>query len=189
MKNSKFIVLLAALLCFAGISQAGTVSDDITKLAGDVSSSTNWTIVGGAGRSTTGNRYIAFGAVAYNFNQNIGIVAGEDTLWSPNQSQAQQINVVKGGVTIQAPIHPFAFLGSTFATNIVGSPFIAALVASPSGGSSDAIATIATVGINFDIVSFKNFELVAGAQYETRSGSGFWNGNYGLVHLGISRRF
>lgn len=181
------IALLAALLCFAGYSsQAQSVSDDFSKLAGDIAGSTNWTVIWGAGRATKGNRDLAFGAVAYNFNQNVGVVAGMDTLWAPDKHQN---NVVKGGITLSAPIHPFAFLGSTFATNIVGTPFVAALVAAPSGGSSDAVATIGSVGVNFDIVRFKNFELVAGAQYETRSGSGFWNGNYGLLHLGISRRF
>ena len=185
MKN-KILRFVAALLCSAGISRAQSVSDDISKLVGDIASSTNWTVIGGAGRATKGNRDLAFGAIAYNFNQNVGVVAGMDTLWAPGKHQN---NVVKGGITLSAPIHPFAFLGSTFATNIIGTPFVAGLVAAPSGGSSDSVATIGSVGVNFDIVKFKNFELVAGAQYETRSGSGFWNGNYGLVHLGISRRF
>jgi hypothetical protein len=171
------------------VQPAPSFTAGLQEMADAVSSSTNWTVITGVGRATKGNRDIAFGAIAYNFNQNVGLVAGVDTLWAPNQDIERQQNVVKGGVTLSAPIHPFAFIGSSFATNIVGTPFAAALVASPSGGSSDSIATIATVGCNFDLVSFKNFELVVGGQYETRSGSGFWNGNYIIVHLGISRRF
>ena len=200
MKFKTTLTLMAALFC-AGISQAQTTniqdqlpptpsfSAGLQEMADAVSSSTNWTLIGGIGRSTKGSRNIAFGAVAYNFNENVGIVAGIDTLWAPHQDVERQQNVVKGGVTLSAPIHPFAFIGSTFATNIVGIPFAAALIASPSGGSSDAIATIGTVGCNFDIISFKNFELVVGGQYETRSGSGFWNGNYIIGQIGISRRF
>lgn len=203
MKTLNRIILIAAivLLCVA-VKNANAQTNQITNLlpspsfsaglqemAGAVSSSTNWTILGGIGRSTTGNRDIAFGAVAYNFNENVGILAGMDTLWAPHQSQVQQVNVLKGGITLSAPIHPFAFIGSTFLTNIVGTPFGMALVASPSGGSSDSIATIAGGGVNFDIVGFKNFELVAGIDYENRTGSGYWDGAYAMFHFGVSRRF
>jgi hypothetical protein len=167
---------------------APSFSAGLQEMASAVASSTNWTIIGGAGRATTGNRDIAFGAVAYNFDP-VGILVGVDTLWAPHQSQQQQVNVLKGGITLSARIHPFAFIGSTFLTNVVGTPFGMALVATPSGGSKDSIATIAGGGINFDIVQFKNFELVIGAEYESRTGSGFWDGAYAMAHLGVSRRF
>lgn len=193
MKTIRGLTLILTLMALARAgaqtNNPPSFSGGLQEMARAISSSTNWTILGGAGRALKGDKDIAFGAVAYNFNENVGIVAGADTLWAPHQNIQQQDNVVKGGVTLSAPIHPFAFIGSSFATNIVGTPFAAALVASPSGGSSDSIATIAAGGINFDLVSFKNFELVAGAEYETRTGSGIWNGNYGLVHVGISRRF
>ena len=189
MAASVLLIALAINCRAQSTNSAPSFTAGLDEMANAVSSSTNWTILGGAGRATKGDRDLAFGAVAYNFNQNVGIVVGEDVLWAPHQSQAEQVNVVKGGVTLSAPIHPFAFIGSTFATNVVGTPFVAALVAQPSGGSKDPIATITTAGIDFDIVSFKNFELVAGAQYETRTGSGFWDGNYAIIHLGISRRF
>ena len=166
-----------------------TVSGGIEQIASAIGSSTNWTLLHGAGRALKGNRNIAFGDLVYNMNDNVGLVMGLDTLWAPNQSQQRQQNSVKGGITLKAAIHPFTFLGSTFLTNVIAQPFAAELFAQPTGGSADSVATITTVGINFDVVSFKNFELVAGAQYETRTGSGFWNGNYGLIHLGIGRRF
>ena len=189
----KPLIIVAALAAFASQAQtnppAPSFSAGLQEMANAVSSSTNWTVLGGAGRATTGDRDIAFGAVAYNFNENVGILAGVDTLWAPHQSQEQQVNVLKGGITLSAPIHPLAFIGSTFLTNVVGTPFAMALVATPSGGSPDSIATIAGGGINFDLVSFKNFELVLGGEYENRTGSGFWNGSYGMIHFGLSRRF
>ena len=204
MKKITSIILFAAtigLLClFAVGARAQTnqvpnllpdpsFSAGLQEMASAVANSTNWTILGGIGRATTGNRDIAFGAVAYNFNENVGILAGVDTLWAPHQSQQQQVNVLKGGITLSAPIHIFAFVGSTFLTNVIASPFGMALVATPSGGSKNSIATIAGGGFNFDLVGFKNFELVAGVDYESRTGSGFWDGTYAMAHLGIGRRF
>jgi len=187
------ILLLAALLCFAGITQAQTnpppsFSGGIQQIA-DAIGLAPWTAVFGAGRASTGNRNLAFGAVAYNFNQNVGAVIGVDRLWAPHQDVQQQDNALKGGLTLSAPIHPFAFLGSSFAfaTNVVGTPFVSALIATPTGGSSDSVATIATVGINFDLASWKGFTLGAGGQVETRSGSGYWNGTYYLADLNISK--
>ena len=203
MKKLTTIILFAAtigLLCLFAVGAraqtnqipnlipAPSFSAVLQEMAAAVANSTNWTILGGAGRATTGNRNIAFGAVAYNFDP-VGILVGVDTLWAPHQSQQQQVNVLKGGITLSARIHPLAFIGSTFLTNVVGTPFGMALVATPSGGSKDSIATIAGGGINFDIVQFKNFELVIGAEYENRTGSGFWDGAYAMAHLGISRRF
>lgn len=191
--KTKILITLAALVLGAGYSQAQTnnptFTDGLQIMAQSVASATNWTVLGGVGQSLKGQNRIGFGAVAYNFNQNVGIVAGVDTLWQMHGNAAQQQNVLKGGVTLSAPIHPLAFIGSTFLTNVVATPFAAELMASPTGGSSDSVATITAAGLNFDIVSIKNFELVAGAEYETRTGSGVYNGNYGLIHLGLSRRF
>jgi hypothetical protein len=183
------LLIIAAKSASAQTNAPPTFTGGLQEMASAVSSSTNWTIVGGAGRGLTGNKNLAFGAVAYNFNENVGLLVGMDTLWTPSGAQPQQNNVVKGGITLSAPIHPFAFIGSSFLTNVVGTPFALALATQPSGGSSDSIGTVAGGGINFDIVSFKNFELVAGAEYESRSGAGYWNGNYALIHFGIGRRF
>ena len=185
-------LLLAVVAARAQTNTAvPTISGGVQEIADAIGSSTNWTIVGGAGRATHGNRDIAFGALAYSFNQNVGLLLGGDYLWSPHQDQASSENVIRGGVTLQAPIHPFTFLGSGggFLTNLVAEPFVVAAVANPTGGSKDSIGTVGTVGLNFELLKIKNFELVAGGQYETRSGAGFYNGNYVLFHLGIGRRF
>lgn len=169
-----------------GYSQtnAPSFSGGLREIADAGSSSTNWTIVGGAGRSTTGNKNLAFADLAYAFNDNVGAVVGYDYLWRPG---ADQLNAVKGGLTLQATIHPLAFIGSTFLTNVVGTPFVSALVATPRHGED--IGLITTAGINFDLYRFKNFSLDSGVQYENRTGQGEWNGNYIPLHLGISRKF
>lgn len=194
MKLNKWTLAIAGMMaavillngCLAAAqTNTPSFSDGLKEMGAAVSSATNWTAIGGYGQDTSGQKHLAFADVAYNFNQHIGVVVGYDYLWS--QGQVSQANIVKGGVTLSATIHPFAFLGSTFMTNIVGTPFVADLLATPKNGN--AIGNLITTGINFDVVSFKNFELVTGIQYEKRSGQGYWDGNYYLAHLGISRRF
>jgi hypothetical protein len=186
----KKLIALAALLALAFTSSAQTNSTPsftagVQEMANAISTTTNWTVVTGYGRGTSGNKNVVFSDVAFNFNNNVGLVVGYDDLFGTGKPQA---NVVKGGVTLSATIHPFSFIGSTFLTNIVGTPFVADLIASPKNTSS-GIGNIVTTGYNFDVYAFKNFELTAGAQYENRTGQGAWDGNYILVHLGLSRRF
>ena len=171
------------------ITNTGSFSDGFKIMAQAITSGTNWTVLGGYGRSTKsmltsrGNN-IAFMDVAYQFDGPVGLVAGYDYLWAKGQSQA---NAVKGGVTLSATIHPLAFVGSTFLTNVVGTPFVGDLLATPKNGN--AIGNIVTTGINFDLVAIKNFELSLGAQYENRAGQGVWDGNYVLGHAALTRKF
>lgn len=175
-----------AIALFAAVSvQAQNISQDFSNLAKDIGSATNWTAIAGYGHSTAGNKNVVFADVAYNFNANVGVIVGYDYLFGNGNSQA---NIIKGGVSLSATIHPFAFIGSTSLTNIVAQPFVADLLATPKN-SSVGIGNIVTTGINFDIYKFKNFELDAGIQYENRTGQGFWNGSYILGHIGISRKF
>lgn len=185
----KYLSLLTALVCLTGYSQFSTNSASFTgglqQIADAISNTTNWTAVAGGGRSLTGNKNLAFAAVAYGFNENVGVVLGYDTLWSKRITQQ---NSVKGGLTLQATIHPFTFIGTTFLTNVVATPFAGYLIASPKN-SKDALAQIATVGVNFNLLEFSRFVLDAGGQYENRTGQGIWSGNYILAHLGITRAF
>lgn len=180
-------ILILSVLTLSVNAQTNppSFSGGLKEMAQAVSSSTNWTLIAGYGHSIKGKNNLAFADIAYNFNDNVGIVAGYDYLWTKGQSQA---NFVKGGVTLSATIHPFAFIGSTFLTNIVAIPFGADLLSTPKG-NGNAIGNILTTGVNFDFIGFKNFELVGGVQYEKRMGQGQWDGGYGLAHLGISRRF
>lgn len=182
----KKILVAAAMLATASLNaQTNSSFTDGLKLIGNaISSSTNWAVVSGYGHSTKGDNNVAFAALSYSLNENVGLLAGYDYLWGDGGSSA---NTLKGGLTLQLPMHPFGFLGSTFATNIVATPFVADLVATPRHG--DAIGNIISTGVNFDVYQFKNFELVSGIQYEKRTGQGGFNGDYILFHVGISRKF
>jgi hypothetical protein len=156
----------------------------LTEMGQAISSGTNWDALAGYGHSLSGSgRSLAFIAVAYNFNENVGVVAGYDYLWAKGKGQA---NAVKGGVTLSLPMRPLAFIGSTFLTNIIGTPFVGDLLASPKG--NNAIGNIVTTGINFDVYKISNFELCVGVQYEKRIGQANWDGNYGIIHFALSRR-
>jgi hypothetical protein len=79
MKSFK-LTLLAAIMCCGLTSQAQTnvpsISGGIQEIGQAIANSTNWTGVAGYGRATKGNKNLAFFDAAYNFNQNVGIVAG-----------------------------------------------------------------------------------------------------------------
>ena len=199
MKKLKLIIGLAALLASVTVQgqtneipnllppvPASSIQGGLQEIGQAVASSTNWTVLSGYGRSLSDNRNLAFGAVAYNFNQNVGIVLGYDRLWANGQPSV--VNAVKGGITLSAKIHPFAFLGSPFFSKLEATPFVADLLATPRG-NGNALGNIVTTGVNFDVYSFKNFELGVGAQYEKRMGQGFWDGNYGVIHVAITRKW
>lgn len=164
-----------------------TISGGIQEIADAIGNSTNWTIVAGAGRGLQGNKNLAFADAVYSLNDNVGLVAGADYLWAKGQDDSA--NTVKGGITLKAQVHPFKFLGSTFLTNVVCQPFVVEAIATPYGNDNDSVATISTVGVNFDLAKVKNFTFVAGVQYEDRTGAGKYSGQYALIHLGFGRRF
>lgn len=185
MKNK--ILLFLLILSTASLraqTTPPTFGQGLKDMATAATSVTNWTLLTGYGHSTAGNNNLAFAAMGYNFTDSVGIVLGYDYLWNATHGE---FNALKGGVSLQTQIKPFAFLGSTFLTNIVCQPFVADLLATPRSGN--AIGNIITTGVNFDVYAVKNFELTIGGQYEKRMGQGDFDGNYILIHLGVSRRF
>lgn len=159
----------------AGVSEIGKA----------ITSSTNWAILGGYGHSVdSGDKNIVFADLAYNFNDYVGVVIGYDYLWD---GQGHELNSLKGGATLQVPLHPFTFIGSTFLTNIVCTTFVGDLIAQPQNGST--VANIVTTGVNFNLYAIKNLELCAGVQYEKRTGDGRFDGNYALLHIALTRNF
>lgn len=190
-KTSVGAWLLVASFALVGPAQAqtntssGSFGDGLKIMANALSSGTNWTAIAGYGRGLTGNKNVAFADVAYSLNQNVGVIAGYDVLWGGGQHEA---NSVKGGVSLQTSIHPFAFIGTTFLTNVVATPFAADCLATPKD-SSAGIGNIVTTGANVDIYAFSKFEVNVGAQYENRTGQGRWDGGYALFHAGLTRKF
>jgi hypothetical protein len=150
-----------------------------------ISGSTNWVVDTGLGHSVQGTgRSLVWGQVGYNFNQNVGLALGYDYLWGSGHTS---FNQVSGGITLQMPIHPFAFIGSTFLTNVLVTPWAGQFMATASKGN--VVSSITTAGINYDIVKIKNLTLSALAGYEKRAGSGYFDGGYGLVGVALRRNF
>lgn len=199
MKTFKLLILSAALLASQALhAQTNltqvpnllpplpSVAAGIEEIGAAVASSTNWAIVGGYGHSIGGSEKanLVFADVAYNFNDFAGLVLGYDYLWD---GQGHELNAVKGGATLKLPMHPLVFLGFDSLTNFVMTPFASDLIATPQGGSS--VGNIITSGFDFDLFAWNKLEIHAGVQWEQRTGDGRFDGNYGLVHAGISRNF
>jgi hypothetical protein len=146
-------------------------------------SATNYGVVFGGGRSTTGQRNLAFADLAYNFNSNVGLIIGYDYLWaSKHLGQPSQANLVKGGVNLQANVQPLKNFGLT---NFTVTPFGFALVATGNGNVSEILGA----GVKTTLYTFKGFDLGGGLMYETRTGAGFWNGKYITGFLSLSKGF
>lgn len=156
----------------------------LSEIASAMGSATNWYAGGGYGRGLTGNKSVAFADVAYNFNENVGVVVGMDTLWG---GAAGQTEIVKGGVTLSLPGHPLAFTGISYLAAVQGRAFVSDLLATPKNGNT--LGNLIVTGYEFDLYTVSNFELYLAVMYENRSGQGYWDGNYAMIQGGISRRF
>ena len=181
----KIISLLSIIaICFTASAQTNNIN--WLDVAGqDLLASTNWAVLGGYGHSVKGSANLVFGDIAYNFNQYAGVVVGEDYLWTTG---AREQNAVKGGLTLQLPMHPFEFLGSTSLTNVSAVPFIGLMVSQSKGTS--AVSEIVVSGINFNLYKINSaLTLNGGIFYESRTGDSYFSGNYWCFHLGISRGF
>jgi hypothetical protein len=155
------------------------------KLIGQtLSESTNWAAAAGYGRDVSGgDRNVAFAQLAYNFNDYVGLVLGYDYMFG---APGHQFNSVKGGMTLQLPMHPFAFIGSTFLTNLVCTPLVFDEIAT---SSSSSVANIVGAGVDFDLYNFGNLAIHAGVDYENRTGDAVWSGDYALFHFALTRNF
>jgi hypothetical protein len=168
----------------ATASPTPSAGADLSAFLKDVTSGTNWSAQAGGGVSSGGGKYLAYAAVAYDFTANVGVIAGYDALYGPH---SQIENAVNGGITLQTTIQPFAFVGSTFLTNIVAQPYVADLIATPKGGN--AIGNVLETGANFEIYKLSNFSIDLNLGYQVRSGEADFSGNYFTGGLGLTRRF
>lgn len=150
-----------------------------------VASSTNWAGVIGYGHSVTGTgKNLGFADVCYNFNEFVGFVAGTDYLWA---SGVHQRNNVKGGITLQFPLHPLQFLGVDSLTNFQATPFVTDLIATSSDNHS--VANLTSIGAHVNIASWQKLNFGAETQYQWRTGDGPFGGRYWLFSLSFSRGF
>lgn len=183
------VLFMAAVTVQAQTNTLPSLPQGIQLLMQGITSGTNWAADVGYGRSTKNmltskGKNIAFVQALYNFNQNVGVVAGYDWLWNKNGDNA---NSVRGGITLEQPMRLFSFVGSTFLTNVVSTPFVQDLIATPHAGN--AIGNVIVAGADFKFVTFANFSFDGGIEWENRQGQGYWDGNYLMGHLAIVRRF
>ena len=181
--------LLAVALCGGLFTSAraqtnASFTDGVKEMASAFAQSTNATAGFGYHRSLSGNYNIASAEVAYNISGPVGLILGEDVLFGKGKPS---YNALKGGVTLSATIHPFAIIGSTWLTNVVGTPFVSDLLATPRAGND--IGNIVVTGCAFDIVPLKNWEFRIAPDFEKRSGQGQWTRNYFGVQFLLSKRF
>ena len=195
--------MIGAALVLAAVtvqSQTTTNPPDIYSSIGSVlgslgisSNPTNYAVATFVGKSLDKNQWAAGAVVIENVNNNIGVVAGIDTLWGGGTIGSA--NIVSGGVTLKAPCHPLTFLSS--ATNswthtLTATPYVIAMVATPISGTGNAnggLGSITRAGVNIDIVNIKGWELGAGIDYGKRTGAGNYSGNWGDLTLNIRKGF
>ena len=203
----KTLALLSLAACLSASAQTTTITGtgvntataptngfwgDLGTLLGDVGLSSNPTNYAGgifAGIKTTGNQYSIGAYVVENVNNYVGVMAGVDQLFGGGKVGSE--NVVAGGLTLKAPTHPLRFLTSS-TTNLLytltATPYVAALVATPIGGTGNAgggLGALVRGGVNVDILNLSGWELGAGIDYGNRTGAGAYNGNWidGTVNI------
>lgn len=163
-----------------------TLTGGLQQIADAAGSATNWAALAGYGQGiNNGAKKLYFADLSYNFTPLVGLVIGGDELSA--HDQVSQQNVVKGGVTLSMPSHIFAFLGSTFMTNVVTTPFVADLLATPTSGNT--VGNIVDTGMSIKLFDISNFKVEFEGHYENRSGEGFYSGNYWGVSLALRRAF
>src|ERR1041385_117795 len=161
------IVLCVATSAFAQTntnSASPTLIGGIEIIGQALLSATNWTVTTGYGHGLKNNGNIAFADLAYNFNENVGVVVGFDQRGGGGQSQ---FNDIRGGITLSLPMRPFKVLGGTnFLTKLVATPFVADLLATPRSG--DSIGNLIVTGAKVDLWNIGNFNLGLLGAYEHR---------------------
>jgi hypothetical protein len=194
MNKIKLTALAAALFCGLLTARAQNgIFPDVQALAEDVVNSP-WGASAGFGRSTTGNKDVAYVLITDQLVTNIGGTAfssgpivGYDELFAPH---VKQVNSLSGGWQLSLTQHPFAFIGKTFVTNFVTSELAYTLVATPRLSTSP-IGSITGTALTLDPYphGLWNFHIKALGAYEDRTGQGLFNGNYWIFGGVISHDF
>jgi hypothetical protein len=194
-------LLLAVALCCAGLftvsAQTATNNFTITppsfwggiteilSSVGLVTDPTNYAAAAFYGHSLKGNQSAIGLVIIENVNNNLGVIAGVDTLFGGGKIGSA--NIVSGGLTLKEPTHPLAFIGTnTFLGKLVVTPYAIAMVGTPINGTGSAnggLASIVRAGANVDIFKVGKFEFGVGADYGQRNGAGKYTGGWFDVEL------
>lgn len=126
------------------------------------------------------------GGVLVAYNLSLGPIQGGPAVAVDYVNQFMAFN---GGLSLSAPIHPFAFMGWTSFSfvpttiDMVGTPLAG------SGGSSSAIETATSGGAYLGFGHVFGGSFFAGGLYGTRSGAGAYSGNYLNLFAGWTKHF
>lgn len=194
--------MAAAAICLlcAGNVQAQTNTNSNTGFFADLQAlaqgaiDSPWGASAGFGRSTTGDKDVAYILITDQLITNIdgtgfssGPIVGYDELWMPH---VKQINSLSGGWQLSLTENPFTFTKVSFLTNMVATELAYNLVATPRD-SANSIGDIVGTAVMLDFYpkGFDGFHIKALGAYENRTGQGAFNGNYVLFGGVISRNF
>jgi hypothetical protein len=173
-----------------------SVWTDLGSVLGDVGLSSNPTNYAAGlfgGIKTDGKQFSIGLYVIENVNNYVGVMAGIDQLFGGGKIGSE--NVVAGGLTLKAPSHPLRFLTSStnnFLYDLTATPYVAALVATPIGGTGNAgggLGGLARTGINVDLYNVSGWEIGAGVDYGNRTGAGLYNGSWIDLTFNIRKGF
>ena len=169
MKCFKFTVLLAALLCAAGMSQAQTFQAGLDSLIKDGA------IGGGYWRATKGNFTVYSGDYLYNITAttnglSAGLILGVDNMRGAGVSV---FNDVKGGFALNYKFN----LAAIGLTNTEFKVYGGSCIATPRGGTA-GVGNITFAGVDYSLDVYKSVVLHIDPAYQTRTGQGEFDRNY-----------
>ena len=169
-------------------SVSPTISGGIEQIAQAALGSTNFAVALGGGRGLHGNNNLLFADYFYNFlnsgTTKAGATLGFDEIAHGQHFTTDNVNFVKGGLTVQTQIAPLKGWGLT---NFLIAPFASVLI-STSGGQ---VGQIIVTGANYQIGIGKGWDFNLSAFYENRTGGSdaTVDGAYICGAIAFSRNF
>ena len=164
-----------------------TISGGFEQIAQAALGSTNFAVAIGGGRGLHGNNNLIFADYLYNFlndgTTKAGATIGFDEIAHGAHFTTDNVNFVKGGLTVSTAIAPLKGWGLT---NFYISPFASILICT-SGGQ---VGQIVVTGANYEIGIGKGWKFNVSGFYENRTGGDTsTDGAYICGALAISRNF
>ena len=182
--KTKISLILAALLCFAGLTttKANPLQDAWN------AGITNGAIGGGYWRATTGNFNIASYDLLYNFTiqgggLGAGLIVGGDYMWSGKTKGI--FNDVKGGFALNYTLAPLQAVGFT---NFVVKIYAGDAVATPRI-KGVGVGNIAFAGADWQVKLYKSISFHVDPAIQTRTGQGEFDRTYPGIQGFFSLKF
>ena len=179
----KILAVLAAIATAAGIATAqtntpatnapdsgSTISGGLSEIYDAFSTSglttaTNYAVepyLTYAPSAPSGNQIGGGAFICYNVSHFVGTGLGLDYLG--------QFSLVSANVQLKLPMHPFAFIGASWATNLVVAPFALAGVGTPLNGTGSGAIAVTDAG------TYVQFGELWGGKFNAGVAIGKWSG-------------